>query len=173
MRRTTTAGVIAGLMIAGLAGIAGAGETICPKLEISSIERPNDFDSRKFSAVETTDVVVHVVLPQDFKEEHVVSLKFYTPRGHLYRQMDVPVSAKIGSRDVESRKLPGYPYPVTVENPQVRRVAGETAPEVQVRFPVGGTSIVTSSLYGMWRVVALIDGVEQRCVRPLNFGIGE
>ena len=129
MRRTTTAGVIAGLMIAGLAGIAGAGETICPKLEISSIERPNDFDSRKFSAVETTDVVVHVVLPDAYKEEHVISLRFFTPRGHLYRQIDVPISAEIGSRAVESRRLEGYPYPVTVENPQVRRVAGETAPD--------------------------------------------
>ena len=163
------------LMVAVLAsaGWAVAGESICPGLAISSVEQPSDFDVLKFSAVETTDVIVHVVLPQAFKEEHVISLKFFTPAGHLYRQIDVPITPDIGSRTVESRRLPGYPYPVRVAVPEVRRVAGETAPTVEVRFPVGGTSIVTSSLYGMWRVNGMVDGVELRCFRPLEFGIGQ
>ncbi len=174
MRKTHYVGLLVamGAMLA-TAGWAGAGESICPSLAISSVEQPADFGVLKFSAVETTDIIVHVVLPQTFKEEHVISLKFTTPAGHLYRQIDVPITPDIGSRTVESRRLPGYPYPVRVAVPEVRRVAGDTAPTIEIHLPVGGTSIVTSSLYGMWRVNGMVDGVELRCFRPLSFGIGQ
>jgi len=174
MRNTQHLGLIAvTVAILAFAGWAGAAESICPSLAISSVEQPSDFGALKFSAVETSDIIVHVVLPQTFKEEHVISLKFFTPAGHLYRQIDVPITPDIGSRTVESRRLPGYPYPVTVAVPEVRRVAGDTAPTVEIHLPVGGTSIVTSSLYGMWRVNGMVDGVELRCFRPLEFGIGQ
>ena len=162
------------LMIAAVAtaGVAGA-EDLCPRFAISSVEEPDVFDIGKFSAVKTTDIKVHVVFPTTFKEEHVISLKFFTPAGHLYRQIDVPVTPEIGREGTQSRRLPGYPYPVTVAVPEVRRVAGELAPSIEVRFPVGGTSIATSSLFGMWRVNGMVDGVELRCFRPMTFGIGQ
>ena len=174
MREMKCCVVIAAMIAVGaLAGSADAAESICPRFAISTVEQPGVFDIGKYSAVETSDIIVHVVLPQTFKEEHVISLKFFTPAGHLYRQIDVPITPDIGSRTVESRRLPGYPYPVTVAVPEVRRVAGETAPTVEVHLPVGGTSIVTSSLYGMWRVNGFVDGVELRCFRPISFGIGQ
>ena len=163
------------VMVAVLAsaGWAGAGESVCPRFAISSVEEPDVFDIGKYSAVKTTDIKVHVIFPTEFKEEHVISLKFFTPAGHLYRQIDVPVTPEIGREGTQSRRLPGYPYPVTVAVPEVRRVEGELAPSIEVRFPVGGTSIVTSSLYGMWRVNGMVDGVELRCFRPMSFGIGQ
>ncbi len=154
------------------AGWAGA-EDLCPRFAISSVEEPDLFDVGKYSAVKTTDIKVHVVLPTPFKEEHVISLKFFTPAGHLYRQIDVPLTPEIGREGTQSRRLPGYPYPVTVVAPEVRRIEGELTPSIEVRFPVGGTSIVTSSLYGMWRVNGMVDGVELRCFRPMTFGIGQ
>ncbi len=162
------------VMVAAVAtaGVVGA-EDLCPRFEISSVEEPDVFNHAKYSAVKTTDLRVHVVLPDTFKEEHVISLKFYTPAGHLYRQIDVPVTPEIGREGTQTRRLPGYPYPVTVAVPEITRVAGELAPSIEVRFPVGGTSIVTSSLYGMWRVNGMVDGVELRCFRPMSFGIGQ
>lgn len=156
--------------VVAMAGGAGA-EDLCPRFAISSVEEPDVFDVGKYSAVETTDIKVHVVFPAEFKEEHVISLKFFTPAGHLYRQIDVPVTPEIGREGTQSRRLPGYPYPVTVAVPEVRRVEGELAPSIEVRFPVGGTSIVSSSLYGMWRVNGMVDGRELRCFRPMSFGL--
>ena len=153
-------------------GMAGA-EDLCPRFAISSVEEPEVFDVAKYSVVKTTDIKVHVVFPTAFKEEHVISLKFFTPAGHLYRQIDVPITPEIGREGTQSRRLPGYPYPVTVAVPEVRRVAGELVPSIEVRFPVGGTSIATSSLFGMWRVNGMVDGVELRCFRPMNFDIGQ
>lgn len=155
------------------AGWVNAAEEVCPRFAISSVEQPDVFDVAKYSAVETTDIKVHVILPTDFKEEHVISLKFYTPAGHLYRQIDVPVTPEIGREGTETRRLPNYPYPVTVAVPEIRRVAGETVPSIEVGFPVGGTSIQSNSLYGMWRVNGMVDGVELRCFRPMSFGIGQ
>ncbi len=163
------------VMVAVLAsaGWAGAGESVCPRFAISSVEEPDVMDIGKYSAVNTTDIKVHVVFPTQFKEEHVISLLFYTPAGHLYRQIDVPVTPEIGREGTQSRRLPGYPYPVTVAVPEVDRAVSATSPSIEVRFPVGGTSILTSSLYGMWRVNGMVDGVELRCFRPMSFGIGQ
>jgi hypothetical protein len=36
-------------------------------------------------------------------------------------------------------------------------------------FPVAGTDIVSSGLYGRWRVEAYLDGAEQQCALPAWF----
>lgn len=174
MKLTKTFSLIALVSVAMLgAGWVNAAEEVCPRFAISSVEQPEVFDVAKYSAVKTTDIKVHVIFPTEFKEEHVISLKFYTPAGHLYRQIDVPVTAEIGREGIETRRLPNYPYPVTVAVPEIRRVAGETVPSIEIGFPVGGTSIQSNSLYGMWRVNGMVDGVELRCFRPMNFGIAQ
>ncbi len=175
MRNISTFSLFAAMAIVVIsASWVDAGEGLCPRLLISSVEEPDVFDVATYSAVETTDIKIHVVFPEQFKEEHVISLKFYTPAGHLYRQIDVPVAPEVGREGAsQTRRLPGYPYPVTVAVPEMRRVAGESVPSIEVRFPVGGTSIVSSSLYGTWRVTGMADGVERRCFRPMTFGIVE
>lgn len=164
---------VAAILIAA-AGTADAAEGLCPVFSISSVEQPEEFAAIKYSVVETTDIKVHIAFPEQFQEEHVISLKFYTPSGHLFRQMDVPVTPDIGREGpAQTRRLPGYPYPVTVAVPEVKRVDGESVPSIEVRFPVGGTSIESSSLFGTWRVNGMVDGVERRCFRPAVFAISE
>lgn len=158
------------IAVAAISGVAGA-EDLCPRIEISSVEQPEVFDMPKYSATKTTDLKIHVVFPDAFKEDHVISLRFHTPAGHLYRQIDVPVTHEVGRQGTQTVRLPGYPYPVEVKAPEISRVAGESIPSVEVRFPVGGTSIATSSLFGRWQVSGMIDGVELRCFRPVSFGI--
>ena len=161
------------LMLLGAVAFAGAAgaEDLCPRIEISSVEQPEIFDMPKYSATKTTDLKVHVVFPDQFKEDHVISLKFRTPAGHLYRQIDVPVTHEVGRQGTQTVRLPGYPYPVEVAVPEISRIAGQVAPSIEVRLPVGGTSIATSSLFGQWQVTGMIDGLEQRCFRPVSFGI--
>lgn len=158
------------ITVLAVAGAAGA-EDLCPMIEISSVEQPEIFNVSKYSATATTDLKIHVIFPDAFKEDHVISLKFQTPAGHLYRQIDVPVTHEVGRQGTQTVRLPGYPYPVTVAVPEISRIAGQVAPSIEVRLPVGGTSIATSSLFGMWQVNGMIDGVEKRCFRPVSFGI--
>ena len=152
--------------------VADAAEQICASFEVSSVEAPQTFGVGKYSAVATSDIIVHVVFPQTFKEDHVITLRFSTPNRHLYREIDVPI-APAGTRLPGTRRLANYPYPVEVKVPEEQRINGETVASVQVRFPVGGTSIATSSLYGAWTVNGLIDGKETRCFRPLTINIFE
>ena len=159
----------------GLGGVvvAEAAEHMCATFEVSSVESPQPVGTGDFSAVKTSDIIVHVVFPDEFKEEHVITVRFQTPNQHLYRVIDVPI-APLGTRAPGTRKLPDYPYPVEVKVPtETKDVSGETVVSVQIRFPVGGTSIVTSSLYGEWHVTGLIDGRELRCFRPLTINIFE
>ena len=119
MKMTKYVSLIAVLMaVVTTAGWLSAAESICPRFAISSVEEPDVFNVAKYSAVKTTDLKIHVVLPDQFKEEHVISLKFFTPAGHLYRQIDVPVTPEIGREGTQTRRLPGYPYPVTVAVPE-------------------------------------------------------
>jgi len=166
--------VLVSLAVIGFSGVAvthGA-EEICASFEVSSVEAPQTFGVGKYSAVATSDIIVHVVFPQTFKEDHVITLRFSTPNRHLYREIDVPIAPE-GTRAPGTRRLANYPYPVEVKVPENQKINGETVTSVQVRFPVGGTSIATSSLYGAWTVNGLIDGKETRCFRPLTIHIFE
>jgi hypothetical protein len=165
-------------ILAGGAGALGAAdpggpEGLCPYLEVSAVENARFFDAGGFSASATSDVLVHIVFPEEFTQEHVVALLFLTPAGHLYRQIDVPVAPTLEGRAAATRRLAGYPYPVRVRVPEPAQVRSAAVASVQVPFPVGGTAIETSSLYGAWMVKVLVDGRPTRCVQPLVFEIVE
>ena len=49
----------------------------------------------------------------------------------------------------------------------VRTVDGRRV--ASVAFPVAGTSIVHSGLYGKWRLEAALDGAERRICGPAHF----
>jgi hypothetical protein len=51
---------------------------------------------------------------------------------------------------------------------QVARGRGHFA-AASTTLPVGGTDIVSSGLYGRWRVEAYLDGAEQRCAQAAWF----
>jgi hypothetical protein len=79
-------------------------------------------------------------------------LKFFTPEGHLYQELLVPVATE------KDRTSPD----------DARRRRRYTVSGV---LPLGGTAIVTSSLYGTWSVEAYIDDADTPCARPERFAI--
>ena len=139
------------------------GGTKCPKIEVSSVERGLTESHGRFSTADTTDLVFNLLFHEALREEHVVTLDVYTPNGHLYRRLGVPV-APAGEKALgRERRLPGYPHPVTVRTPRTTTLKSSRYSVVEVLFPVAGTAIVTSSLFGRWQIEVFLDGGPKPC----------
>lgn len=137
---------------------AGAGESC--KIWVSSTPASK---GRTFSATEILDLNFSVFFPGPKKNPLPASLdvKVFTPNGHLYQDIVVPVAVE-GSTE-STRAVRGHPFRL-----KVRRATAERVVEVPP-FPVAGTSIVSSSLYGTWRVGAWPEGADSPC--ETRFGI--
>lgn len=105
------------------------------------------FSARKILDV-TLTVALQVAAPVG---SDAVRLDFLTPNGNLYQTMDIPVGFPAKE---SARPMRGYPFPVKVEAAGSVVYRGARAKGVRARLPVAGTSIVTSSLYGVWQVTA-------------------
>jgi len=175
MRRTTVAVAVA-VLAAGFA-VADPPEVLCARVTVVAASPARAGRPGEFSAREVADLEFRVQPDGRLTGEHVLTLRVYTPRGYLFRTIDVPVNADVepgkGPRGPQARRLPGYPYPVPVVRPvEVASPGGVgTRQEVRVRFPVAGTTIVTSGLYGVWRVEASWDGARTPCTAPVSFRI--
>lgn len=97
-----------------------------------------------FRASEILDLRFLVLLPARRGIEDV-EVKLFTPKGHLYQALRIPVG-----------KSPS-PRP---------RAFFRWATEL---LPVAGTTIVTSSLYGRWKAEAYLDGATTPCGRARHF----
>jgi hypothetical protein len=93
-----------------------------------------------------------VALSPAVKGQHQLEFKVYTPKGHLYQSLSATMNAPAASADRRKRE-------------SAKRTAAAT-------LPVAGTTIVTNSLYGEWRVEASLDGErETTCGKALLFVI--
>jgi hypothetical protein len=151
---------------------AKASKSKCPKVAFSSVEKPQAM-GRKFSAARSADLIFHLQFDGKLDKDHVVTLKVITPNGHLYRRYDIPVASGTKKRSEVSRSLPGYPYPVPVRTPHMMKAGGRNFASVDVSFPVAGSTIVTSSLYGRWNVEVSLDGAADPCGKPTFFHLKE
>ena len=151
---------------------AKASKSQCPRVAFSSVEKPQTM-GRKFSATRSADLIFHVQFDGSLDKDHVVTLKVFTPNGHLYRRYDVPVASGTEKRSQGARSLPGYPYPVPVKASRTVKVDGRKFESVDVLFPVAGSTIVTSSLYGRWNVEVSLDGAADPCGKPTFFHLKE
>jgi hypothetical protein len=115
----------------------------------------------RFSATKILDLTFAVLFAGRSTSGHLVELRIFTPDGHLYRSMAMPVAGR--GQAARARAVEGYARPVA-ERPltQVTRGRGLFS-AAATTFPVAGTDIVSSGLYGRWRVEAYVDGSEQRC----------
>jgi hypothetical protein len=147
--------------------------SLCPRVAVSAIDKSEGKFRRRFSATRSADLTFHVRFDRSLNEEHLVTLKVFTPNGHIYRQYDIPLASGGEKRSGRTRSLPGYPYPVKVHATQTEKAGGRTFESVMVSFPVAGTTIVTSSLYGRWKVELFLDGDSERCGRPTFFHLEE
>ncbi len=136
-----------------------ASEKSCSALIVTADEAEDTATTRKkvFRATRILDVRVRAVIPAnvEFESNDVVVFRFTTPRGGRYREIEVPVRPSRTGAEKERRR-PGYPFPLEVQEPQSLRLNGQPAKTVETRLPVGGTAIMESGLYGVWRVEAFV-----------------
>ena len=111
--------------------------------------RPQTIPS--FSASKVLDLELTVRLPRSIRAE-TVELNLFTPEGHLYQTLSVPVSPATDAGAGESRGPGSYRT-------------------VSATLPVAGTTIVRSSLYGTWKVEAYLDRAQTPCGPALELAI--
>ncbi len=173
MRRLVFSAVVFGIALAIPAGALAASNASSPCVAIlaaSAEETPNGKFGTSFSATKTTDLTFSVAFQRGYTGEHLVELRFFTPRGFLYQSMTVP--AVIGGTASGTRTVPGYPHPMRVKSGPRFTYKGSTLWKVDVPFPVGGTEIGRNSLYGTWKVQAYLDGAADPCGAAATFRIG-
>ena len=125
----------------------------CHRVFVSSPEAAKARGRKpKFSAAEIMDIQLQALVSRQLTGHHSLEFKVYTPKGNLYQSMTLQFDADApipeGTRRRSRRFLP-----------------------VNAVLPVAGTSIVTSSMYGTWKVEAFLDGSNRRCSHPRKFTI--
>lgn len=146
--------------------VTPAEATAAPCVGVTQSATPADAHAptdKGFSARRVLDVNFHVELAPGSTADSL-KLELFTPNGHLFQRLDVPIAAA-GSAEKE-RSLPGYPFPVKVAT---RRASATGASIVDTPpLAVAGTDIVASSLYGRWRVEAWVAGAATACSAEFN-----
>ncbi len=125
----------------------------CRRIFVSSAEAAKTRRKRpKFSAAEILDIQLQALVSRKLTGHHSLEFKIYTPKGNLYQSITLQFDADA---------------PI----PEGARRWRRRFQEVNAVLPVAGTSIVTSSMYGTWKVEAFLDGNNRRCSRPRKFTI--
>ena len=182
--RDTTRLVVLGALCAFLAAPAWAQPPVsdtpggppvsqCPVLAVTGQTSDGVQVSRSFSARAVVDLNFQIIFTSELERDRLVTLKVFSPTGHLYRAMAIPVAPPRGDSPAGARNVEGYPYPVPVHTAQ-RAVAGNTTVWVaDVTFPVAGTAIVSRGLDGTWRVETWLEGATQPCLGRTTFSLRE
>jgi len=123
-----------------------------------------------FSATEILDVVFEANAVGEFVGDAILELKVYTPNGHLYQILTVPVTSKAG-KGASQVRVAGFPYPLEIQRLSASSEAETSLPGVSLSLPVGGTLIVSTSLYGLWEVRPFLDGEAAGCGTPVFFSL--
>ncbi len=105
--------------------------------------------------IKLLDLRFLVLVPADnaYSSSNGLHLKLFTPKGHLYQKLRVPIAPAATSAGNQRRRS-RYRW-------------------VSASLPVAGTTIVTSSLYGRWSAAAYVEGESSPCARPRRFVIRE
>jgi len=139
----------------------------CVRVEVGAGGVSSISKAPRFAVTKVLDLTFTVLFSPSFFGDHMVDLKVFTPDGQLYRSMAVPIND--GKRPAGERSVAGYPRPVRERTvTQVTRDRAAYA-AVAIPFPVAGTDIVSSGLYGRWRVQAHFDDNPDPCAPATYF----
>jgi hypothetical protein len=125
-----------------------------------------------FSATQILDLEFRALVRPMPTGPHLLELKVYTPKGHLYQVLPVAFE---GSGPVTRRKGPPpswqalYRTPLPVRRAPRVRVGNDVRQRAVATLPVAGTAIVATSLYGHWTVAVHLDGAPSSCGRTASF----
>jgi len=127
-------------------------------------------NSRVFSAVEVLDIEILVGFDQSLTGDHLLEIILQTPNGHVYQKLATPISSD-EKRSGVLKKIPGFPRPMPIQITSRQSVDGKDMETAVLSLPVGGTSIETASMYGLWSVQVLLDTEALSCGRDTGFMI--
>jgi hypothetical protein len=146
---------------------------VCSALQVTSPEAAPRSKAASFSATKILDLEIGALMNRRLTGDHVLEIKVFTPRGHLYQSFSVPFSGAVtrAAAAPRMRQVDGYPQPMAEQPVRTVRDAGQVRYLVSTRLPVAGTSIMTSSLYGAWRAEAYLDGGLKPCGPAKTFTI--
>jgi hypothetical protein len=141
----------------------------CVRVDVKSAAEPIGAQARGFRATVTIDLTFSLLFKDTSSAGHVAGLRVYAPDGNLYRTMVQPIASDGASPGL--RQLPGYPRPVA-EKP-LASVEGTDGVfySVDFAFPVAGTDIVSTGLYGNWKVEPFLDGQPGPCAATTSFSV--
>ncbi len=122
-----------------------------------------DARRKRFSATQVLDLEFRLRLRRNTAGDHVLRLKLLTPKGHHYQTLTVPFAVDAAQGRGATRRIEGYPRPLPVRLAEPETDAAGTWPTVSANLPVGGTAIVSSSLYGRWAAEAYLDDDTTAC----------
>lgn len=148
------------------------GKIPCLAILAKSVEENGGDWATSFHASITTDLTLGVVFPSSIQGEHEVELRLYTPSGHLYQSIRVPVAAP-GVSMGTNRTVKDYPMAIRQVVLKPVKYLGKPVYTAEVPFPVGGTLISSNTLYGKWRIEALLDSEKEPCGKPASIQIEE
>lgn len=122
---------------------------------------------RSFSATKIVDIDFQVRFAPREHGDHLLTVEVFTPRGHLYQQIDVPFNSQLPAGTKSTKTIEGYPRPVVLQRTlEVEETGSKDKKnprhQVTARLPVAGTLIMQNSLYGDWTAEAYLDGGD-RC----------
>jgi hypothetical protein len=151
----------------------GSDSSLCSAVQVSSpqVQEPR---LRWYSASQILDLRFRTMLNRPLKGQHVLELRVYTPKGHLYQVLTVPAPIqKLPAPMPPERTVKGRAN--SLNEPEAKVAVEEPDPRLSLdaTLPVGGTSIVTSSLYGRWTVTPHLDGSLEPCGPARQFRILE
>jgi len=117
-----------------------------------------------FSALKTEDLRLLVLFLTPVEGEHILELRLITPRGHHYQTLTAPITTEAVEAGAV-RQVPTYPRPLEVQALEPYQTRQGVLKGTELRLPVAGTSIMSSSLYGEWEVEVVLDGKPMGCER--------
>jgi hypothetical protein len=130
----------------GSGGGHGRHRSVCGAVSVSVVGRRRA--QEPFSVRKTVDLQFRMRVRTRDDDAHLVTFHVITPQGHLYQEIQV-----------------ADPVEDDDDNDRVSRVSA--------RLPVAGTFIVTSSMFGKWRVVPYIDDDAEPCAAASVFRIAQ
>jgi hypothetical protein len=175
MKLSVASLALASCLVAG-ESMAQAPPVTCARVEVASSAQIRASGpaalSRlpRFSATRILDLGFTVLLRRPVSGDHLAELRVFTPDGQLYRSLVVPVTSR--GQAAATRQVAGFPRPLPQQR-LLRVTRGKSAySAASASLPVAGTDVVSSGLYGRWRVEAYLDGAEERCAQPAWFVLG-
>jgi hypothetical protein len=160
------------VVLTGVAAFAEKPTEFCAEVEFrASPESSQGWHRGGFSASEIVDLEILVGIVPPVLGRHLLELDLYTPNGHLYQTLTVPLATDLQTEGLRVR-VPGYRDPLRIQVLKPTGFGDGVHQGTAVRFAVGGTNIVTNSIYGAWEVRPRLDGNPMSCEKIIRFDLG-